>query len=690
MQYPQTRYQDSLDAGITDSALSLTVDTTPPTRTQGILTIGRLTSNTEDVYYTNVVGQVVTINLRGLSQTALTLTEVAGNKKVHAAGESLEITTHHNYDTNKARKDEDETISGNWVFSSKPHITGVQDSNGAGAIDVDATASAVNYLRVINAIAGGNVVLTTVGTDADIDLELQAKGTGVVILEDGAQMKTSAAPTTAAQIANKAYVDGLIAATVKVSSDDTTAGYLNGKLLAGTSISLTEGSPAGNETLTIAFDGVASHLVYTPGYVTGDTGAQSLFEVWNDVTNGSFRATIDGTARNIDAINFTGDASMADVAATIQAAIRAVTAGTETVVWSTDHFVLTSGNTTSSSQFSVLTTSTGTVGTDISGAGAADWLDADTGNGVATAAALNEAGDASKGVKLDSTGRFDETFIPTTLNIDKSYTKLTARETIDGTSTPVAAYVSDGTNGRTAGGVYKADTNDATNDATKFSGFVKESVSSGDTVKLYTGVVNGFTGLTAGVFYYVSDTVGAVATTVGSVRVCVGRAVSTTAINTADKEQFVMIVSKPTFSIPSAGGTATTTVTTYFKATGARFDGNMSVRADAGTPDTSVIIGHVLWTGTTITNSHHYETVDDSATLTAAIFDPGNSTAFQNDTDFTAPTPTSGTNKSTLGLTITSITDSTVVFTLTNTVTAGSGATDTPCEGSVTVWGYTT
>lgn len=38
----------------------------------------------------------------------------------------------------------------------------------------------------------------------------------------------------------------------KVSSNDTTAGYLNGKLVAGTNITLTEGNDGGNETLTIA------------------------------------------------------------------------------------------------------------------------------------------------------------------------------------------------------------------------------------------------------------------------------------------------------------------------------------------------------------------------------------------------------------------------------------------------------
>jgi hypothetical protein len=42
---------------------------------------------------------------------------------------------------------------------------------------------------------------------------------------------------------------------VKVSSNDTTAGFLNGKLVAGANITLTEDSDGGNETLTIAAAG---------------------------------------------------------------------------------------------------------------------------------------------------------------------------------------------------------------------------------------------------------------------------------------------------------------------------------------------------------------------------------------------------------------------------------------------------
>lgn len=45
---------------------------------------------------------------------------------------------------------------------------------------------------------------------------------------------------------------------VKVSSNDTTAGYLNGKLVAGTGITLTENNNGSNETLTVAATGSLS------------------------------------------------------------------------------------------------------------------------------------------------------------------------------------------------------------------------------------------------------------------------------------------------------------------------------------------------------------------------------------------------------------------------------------------------
>lgn len=76
---------------------------------------------------------------------------------------------------------------------------------------------------------------------------------------------------------------------VKVSSDDTTGGHLDGKLLAGSGVTLTVGNPAGNETLTIAVDHkvkVSSNDT-TAGYLNGKlvAGAGIAFTEGSDGAN---------------------------------------------------------------------------------------------------------------------------------------------------------------------------------------------------------------------------------------------------------------------------------------------------------------------------------------------------------------------------------------------------------------------
>lgn len=118
----------------------------------------------------------------------------------------------------------------------------------------------------------------------------------------------------------------------------------------------------------------------TPAYLTGGANAEAVPFVWEGVTDGSYRITIGGIPYNVDGNNFTGDTTMDNVAATLQATLRGQTHSLETVEWASDHFVIT----TVDSAFSAITvtsTSTGTVGTDISGT---VWMDADAGNGVVT------------------------------------------------------------------------------------------------------------------------------------------------------------------------------------------------------------------------------------------------------------------------------------------------------------------
>ena len=130
---------------------------------------------------------------------------------------------------------------------------------------------------------------------------------------------------------------------------------------------------------------------YTPAYLTGGTSATAVVGTWTAVSDGEFSITINGTAHNVTGIDFSsGVTTMADVASKIQTALRTATSGTETVVWSTDKFIITSDDTTFTSAITVTSAVGGGAGTDISGAGGTAFMDAETGRGTATPALAND------------------------------------------------------------------------------------------------------------------------------------------------------------------------------------------------------------------------------------------------------------------------------------------------------------
>lgn len=286
MQYPQTRYQDTLATGINNSQLTLAAELTPPTRTQGILTIGRLQANTEDVLFTSVSGNTVTISLRGLSQTALTPTTVAGNQLVHNQGESLEITTHHNYDTDLLRKTENDTVTGLVTFQNGLLTPSLQDINGNVTISTPATANAVNSITITNAPTGTAPTLSASGTDSNINLSITGKGTGVPILENGSQTATSAAPTSAAQLANKAYVDAQVAG---ISTKPTALYAPTDQIVADT---VTSGDITSNQNLLYFFNGTGGDNKWHKVTATMSTWYYQLGLCLTPITGGSTGAQI--------------------------------------------------------------------------------------------------------------------------------------------------------------------------------------------------------------------------------------------------------------------------------------------------------------------------------------------------------------------------------------------------------------
>jgi hypothetical protein len=92
----------------------------------------------------------------------------------------------------------------------------------------------------------------------------------------------------------------------KVSSNDTTAGFLNGKLVAGLNVTFTENNNGGNETLTIAATVPVTSVNTKTGAVTltnTDVGAAATVHTHAaaDVTSGVFetaRMANSGTASN--------------------------------------------------------------------------------------------------------------------------------------------------------------------------------------------------------------------------------------------------------------------------------------------------------------------------------------------------------------------------------------------------------
>jgi hypothetical protein len=99
------------------------------------------------------------------------------------------------------------------------------------------------------------------------------------------QETTVAGGTTFVDLANAATDE-----KAKVSSNDTTPGFLNGKLVAGANVTLTENNNGGDETLTIA----------AAGGVAGFTGSQNT-AVPNNTTNAS-RLLADATAADADIV----------------------------------------------------------------------------------------------------------------------------------------------------------------------------------------------------------------------------------------------------------------------------------------------------------------------------------------------------------------------------------------------------
>lgn len=117
---------------------------------------------------------------------------------------------------------------------------------------------------------------------------------------------------------------------VKVSANDTTAGYLNGKLVAGTGISLTENNNGGDETLTITNNAPnVDQNVFTTFSVAGqnDVVADTTTDTLTLVAGTNITITTDAAT---DSITITGANQLQNIFETVAADTGTAVADTTT------------------------------------------------------------------------------------------------------------------------------------------------------------------------------------------------------------------------------------------------------------------------------------------------------------------------------------------------------------------------
>lgn len=124
-----------------------------------------------------------------------------------------------------------------------------------------------------------------------------------------------------------------------------------------------------------------------------------------------------------------------------------------------------------------------------------------------------------------------------------------ASTTIDGVTSPKAVFVATSTNA-----LWMSVGNIATN--TDFLGFTRQSLTNGATGSVQiSGIVSGFTGLTAGQPYYVQNTAGTIGTSMGTAELYVGTAISATQLLLDRKDANTQYIGTASCSINGASGT---------------------------------------------------------------------------------------------------------------------------------------
>jgi len=172
----------SIAGGAQTTALAMTNATISNARNAVIKFTGTITGNQivtipdsiEKVYIIeNATSGAYTVQFKTVSGTGITWAATdKGHRILYADGTNV-------VDSETITQDAIQTLN-NKTLESPKIGTGLLDANGAESIKFTATGSAVNEITVVNAATGNDPAINATGDDSNIDLNLVAKGTGVV------------------------------------------------------------------------------------------------------------------------------------------------------------------------------------------------------------------------------------------------------------------------------------------------------------------------------------------------------------------------------------------------------------------------------------------------------------------------------------------------------------------------------
>jgi hypothetical protein len=157
----------SASIGNTDTTIPVSSTTGWPTDTAIDITIDRVDANGNK---TPTKRETITLVVSGINGINA-LRGVEGTAQPHSAGAIVEITftaATHNDQVNWGLKDHDQ----------QGRHTQLTDTNGNTILAFNPVSNAVNNLQVANSATGNDIVLSAVGSDANINIDWNPKGTG--------------------------------------------------------------------------------------------------------------------------------------------------------------------------------------------------------------------------------------------------------------------------------------------------------------------------------------------------------------------------------------------------------------------------------------------------------------------------------------------------------------------------------